>query len=127
MRLNPDGTPHALLGALNGVTGLYSKNRLDYRANIQYQWTDNLMTYAQYSTGFKGGGINPRPFFATQVQPFGPEKLGTYEIGAKSTLLEGRMRLNAAAFYGIYKDIQLTACPARRSHQRRPEVLVPCR
>ncbi len=72
------------------------------------------MTYAQYSTGFKGGGINPRPFFATQVQPFGPEKLGTAELGVKSDIFNGRMRLNADVYYGWYKDIQLTAlsCPA---------------
>ena len=113
-RLNPDGTPHPVLNALNGLTGLYSKNRFDYRANVQYQWTDSIMTYAQYATGFKGGGINPRPFFATQVQPFGPEKLGTYEIGVKSDLFDGRMRVNADVYYGLYKDIQLTAltCPA---------------
>ncbi len=114
VRLNLDGTPHSVLGALNGVTGTYSKNRFDYRANVQYQWTDNIMTYAQYATGFKGGGINPRPFFATQVQPFGPEKLGTYELGVKSDLFDGKMRVNADVYYGLYKDIQITAltCPA---------------
>ena len=26
------------------------------------------MTYAQVSTGFKGGGVNPRPFFAVQAR-----------------------------------------------------------
>jgi iron complex outermembrane recepter protein len=114
VRLTPDGQPHPILGALNGVVGQYSKNRFDYRANVQYQWTDNVMTYVQYSTGFKGGGINPRPFYATQVQPFGPEKLGTYEIGVKSDLFNGLMRLNADAYYGIYQDIQITSlsCPA---------------
>ena len=42
------------------------------------------MTDISASTGFKGGGINPRPFFPTQVQPFKPESLNAYEIGAKS-------------------------------------------
>ena len=47
------------------------------------------MTYAQVSTGFKGGGINPRPFNPAQVLPFGPETLTAYEVGFKSDLLDG--------------------------------------
>jgi iron complex outermembrane receptor protein len=115
LRRKTDGSPYPfLLNGLDGVTGTYAKGRFDYRAAAQYQWTDNIMTYAQYSTGFKGGGINPRPFYKEQVQPFGPEKLNTAEIGVKSDLFDGRMRLNADAYFGWYKDIQLTAlsCPA---------------
>ena len=112
-RRNADGTPHALLGALDGVVGPYSGDKVDWRGAIQYQVTDNVMTYAQVATGFKGGGVNPRPFVATQVQPFGQEKLTSYEVGAKTELWDRRIRLNAAAFYSDYKDIQLTAnsCP----------------
>jgi iron complex outermembrane receptor protein len=71
------------------------------------------MTYAQISTGYKGGGINPRPFTANQVVPFGPETLTAYEVGMKSDLFGRTVRVNASAFYNDYKDIQLTlsACP----------------
>ncbi|MGX7895963.1 TonB-dependent receptor [Tsuneonella sp. HG222] len=112
-RTNRDGTPNAFLGALNGVTGDFDGDRWDYRANVQYAWTDDLMTYAQVSTGFKGGGISPRPFNVAQVVPFGPETLTAYEIGLKSDLFDRLARFNVAAFLSKYKGIQLTllSCP----------------
>lgn len=99
--------------ALDGKTGIYRGTNWDYRANIAYQLTSNINTYLQYSTGFKGGGVNPRPFSVQQVQSFGPEKLGTWEIGIKNDLFERRVRVNLAAFTSRYKDIQLilTSCP----------------
>jgi len=65
------------------------------------------MTYVQYSTGFKGGGINPRPFFVQQALPFGPETLDSFEAGLKSDFLDRRVRLNVAAFFSKYNDMQL--------------------
>ena len=93
---------------LNGTIGEYSASRVDYRANAQYALSDDLMVYGQYSTGFKGGGVNPRPFFVQQALPFGPETLEAYELGFKSDLFDRAVRLNVAAFLSKYKDIQLT-------------------
>jgi iron complex outermembrane receptor protein len=112
-RNNPDGTPNAVLGALNGAVGSYEGSKVDYRLNADYRWNPQLMTYAGVSTGFKGGGSNPRPFFATQVQPFDKEVITAYEIGAKTDLLDRRLRVNVSVFKNEYKDIQLTrlTCP----------------
>jgi len=129
-RLNVDGTVgQPLVGSLNGVTGRYSHNRVDYRANIQYQWTPEVMTYAQFSTGFKGGGINPRPYFPSQVQPFGPETIDAYEIGLKSDLFGRRARINISAFYNNYNNIQMTllSCPQYNPTPPGPDVPgLPC-
>ena len=113
-RDNRDGTPNAVLGALDGDVGKYSGSHVDYRADLDYQWTPDFMTYAEYSTGFKGGGINPRPFNVQQVLPFGPETLTAYEVGFKSQWLDRRVRLNVSAFYNKYNAIQiaLLSCPA---------------
>ena len=46
---------------------------------------DNLMVYGSFATGYKGGGINPRPFFAVQIATFGEEEVETTEIGVKAT------------------------------------------
>jgi iron complex outermembrane receptor protein len=112
-RLSPDGTPQPVLGGLTGVVGQYSGDRVDYRANAQYQITPLTMVYAQFSTGYKGGGINPRPFAPSQVQPFSPETLQSYELGFKTDAFDRKVRLNLAAFYSNYKQIQIAvlSCP----------------
>jgi iron complex outermembrane receptor protein len=107
-RLSLDGTPHPLLGALTNVTGTYSGDHTDYRVAVDYQQSDNLMYYAQYSTGYKGGGVNPRPFFVSQAIPYQPEELEAFEVGFKSVLADNRIRLNVAAFTNDYTDLQLT-------------------
>ncbi len=108
---NPDGTSTLpILGALDGVTGVYDgpeSDRFDFRLNAQFEITNDISVYGQWSTGFKGGGINPRPFNAQQVKPFGPETLESWEAGLKSDFFDRRVRLNLAAFFSKYKDIQL--------------------
>jgi iron complex outermembrane receptor protein len=71
------------------------------------------MTYVQWATGFKGGGISPRPFSAAQAVPFDPEELESYELGVKSDLFDRTLRINASVFYSEYTDVQLTlaSCP----------------
>jgi len=103
----PNNTTYGVL-QLDGVTKVYSGKRVDYRANVQYAFTDDVMGYAQFSTGFKGGGVNPRPFFKEQALPFGPETLDSYELGLKTDLFDRKLRLNLAAFLSKYKGIQLS-------------------
>ncbi|MBO9581698.1 MAG: TonB-dependent receptor [Sphingobium sp.] len=142
-RLNPDGVPigfrpgeeiisvpspvpvfplnalNGLVAGLNGAASTAKDQRVDYRAGINYRFSDALMAYAQMSTGYKGGGINSQPFVLDQVQPFSPEKLTTYEAGFKSDLFDRRVRLNGAAFLSNYSDIQRTVffCPESTSTQ----------
>lgn len=74
---------------------------------------DHLMTYFTYSRGFKGGGFNA----AIQSEggadlvpePFDPETLDSFELGAKSILFDQRLRLNLALFRSNYDDIQQTS------------------
>lgn len=101
----PSYTP---VGPLNNTTGSYSGSHTDYRAGLEYQWSPEIMTYAQYSTGYRGGGVNPRPFIPQQEVPFRPETLGTTEIGLKSHLFDKTLLLNVAGFYSKYKDMLFT-------------------
>jgi iron complex outermembrane receptor protein len=86
-----------------------STTNTDYTVSADYKWTDNLMTYLKYATGFKGGGFSPRPATSLQTEPFEPEKLKTLELGAKSELLERRVRLNGAVFFSRYLNQQTFA------------------
>jgi len=86
-----------------------STTNTDYTVAIDYQWSDDFMTYLKYATGFKGGGFSARPATALQTVPFKPEYLETFEIGAKTELAERRVRLNGAVFFSKYDDQQTFA------------------
>ncbi len=105
--------PNCILAGIYGVTGSFSGNRTDWRLVTDYRFSKELLAYASYSTGFKGGGVNPRPFVADQRLPFNPETLKTYEAGFKADLFDRTMRLNGAVFLNKYNDIILTktVCP----------------
>jgi outer membrane receptor protein involved in Fe transport len=72
-----------------------------------YQWSPDLMTYVSASKGFKSGGFNAG-FGNTPAEDreFDDESVISYEIGAKTTMLDGRIRLNAALFSAEYDDYQ---------------------
>ncbi|MDB6009841.1 MAG: TonB-dependent receptor-like protein [Gammaproteobacteria bacterium] len=104
---------NGLVAGLNGTSATFQGTRTDYRLDLDYQITSDVMAYVETSTGYKGGGVNPRPFYPSQALNFQPETLKAYEVGLKTNLFERRMRLNLAAFYNIYNNIQLTlaSCP----------------
>lgn len=112
VRVNPDGTlgPESatLVTGLNGVVAQYRGHRFDWRANLSYHLTDDTLAYAQYSTGFKGGGVDPRPFYPAQSIEFQPETLSTYEIGVKNSWFDNHLHANIDAYFSQYRDIQLT-------------------
>jgi iron complex outermembrane receptor protein len=102
------GNPHPLLGALVDYNVTYEGDHTDYRVAVDWQFADNMMLYGQVSTGYKGGGVNPRPFFTTQAIPYDPEELEALEVGFKSVLADNRVRFNVAAFTNDFTDLQLT-------------------
>ncbi len=106
---NHNGNTTEIVTALDGTTSVYNGDRVDYRLSVDYRFSPAVLVYATWSTGFKGGGVTARPFNAAQALngSFGPETLTAYEIGAKTNLLDDRIRLNVAGFYNKYKDVQL--------------------
>jgi iron complex outermembrane receptor protein len=94
---------------LLGASAASKSSFIDWRAGINYQLTSNVMAYVTASTGHKGGGVNPRPFTAAEVVPFGTEKLTSEELGLKSEWFDHRLRINADVFTSQYKDLQLNA------------------
>ena len=76
--------------------------------NFAYRWNDELMTYVSYSEGFKSGGFSGRVFPPRTGMPtFEPETAKVYEIGAKWTGLDNRVRVSAAAFHTKYENMQI--------------------
>ena len=106
-RLNPDNMGDYLplsnpQNPLTGQVGSWEDTTIDYRAVASYKITPDVMTYLQFSTGHKAGGISAYPYTYQQIRGFGPEKLRAYEFGFKSEFADRRVRLNGAAFYMDY-------------------------
>ena len=82
--------------------GVYKKDfsNTSYAFNLAYHLSEATMAYARIASGYVSGG-------QLDAIPYGPEKLINYEVGLKSQLFENRLRLNAAAFYMDYKDLQI--------------------
>ena len=81
----------------------------DWKVSLAYKLTPDVLAYGTVSTGFRGGGFDPRPFAVSQIEEFQPEKLTEYEVGLKSDWFDHRLRANVAAYYGNYKNIQFNA------------------
>jgi iron complex outermembrane recepter protein len=80
-------------------------SQLTYRLGLDHKFDNGTLIYLSRNLGFKSGGYN-----STQpsLPNYAPEILKAYEVGAKTELLEHRVRLNGAAFYYDYTGIQLT-------------------
>ncbi len=88
------------------------------KATLEYFWNDDVMTYFSWSRGIKPGGFSLLTSGAFGLDAnldgdfdeieFEPERLDVWEVGAKTTLFDGRVRLNGAAFYQDFKDKQVT-------------------
>jgi len=96
---------------------------LDWKPALSF--TDETLLYASYAHGYKAGGANPPAAgivsssrsevgealvtqSATHPTTFDAEFVDAYELGAKNTLFDGRLTLNAAAFYYDYKGYQIS-------------------
>lgn len=108
---------------LNGVT--INSNRGEDKwtgtAILSYKATDDLMTYASYSRGYKAGGFNldrsalKSPIFSFASQggaqalvsnlQFAPELVNSYELGAKYST--GPFSLSATLFRSDFSSFQL--------------------
>jgi iron complex outermembrane receptor protein len=80
-------------------------NETTGRLGLKYFVGDDAMLYATLSRGYKAGGVNLDP----RLGAFGPETNEVLELGAKTEVLDGRLRINGDVYYSIYDGVQLSA------------------
>ncbi len=104
----------------------FSDSNISPEVTIKYQATPDLNIYASYKTGFKSGGIDNSilptaalqfvtPGFGTDAERqaaldsivFDSETAKGGEIGAKAILANGTFRINTAAYYFVFDDLQV--------------------
>jgi len=76
-----------------------SDDHLDYRLALQYNVTDAVMVYGSATTGYISGATTASGALLD------PTEADSYELGFKSTLLNGRMTLNATVYHVEYTGL----------------------
>jgi iron complex outermembrane receptor protein len=105
--VTPPGANASLL--TNGVCGLGRTFKTDsskptWLINLDYKPTEDILIYAKYARGYRGGGINEANFGA---ETWEPETVDDYEIGLKASF-DGQVRgtFNINGFWNEFKDQQ---------------------
>jgi iron complex outermembrane recepter protein len=86
-----------------------------FKLHAAYQFTDDILFYAQFSQGFRPGGANQNsssiaitdPLNVGVPESFKSDSVDNYEFGFHTTLIGGRMIFNGAIFHIDWKDIVL--------------------
>ncbi len=84
----------------------------DFSPQIILSWTpkEDLMIFASYTEAFKAGGFahgsTLLPTTTVEDVTYAAESVEGYNLGVKTTLLEGRLYLSAAVYYNEFTDLQ---------------------
>lgn len=106
-------------GAANGAAGCFGPayaivmDRKDdnFSPAVTLEWNPSIdhMLYAKYSEGYKSGGFDLQSTTGNlDTFQFEPEEAKSFELGSKSTLMDGAMTLNAALFRNEYTNLQVS-------------------
>lgn len=92
---------------LSGADRLTDEN-LSGKLGLEWRPRDEMMIYTNLSTGFRSGNFNSDLFFGdlSALTSVDSEEVTAFELGSKSTLMDGRLQLNAALFYQDVSDKQ---------------------
>ena len=74
------------------------------RVILSHAYDADRMVFASYSKGYSSGGFNQD----IRMRPFEPEISDNFEVGMKSTLRDGKLRLNVTGFHNSYENQQVT-------------------
>ena len=86
--------------------------KLTPKVVAEYEPNRDVHIYASYARGFKSGGFNGQASTPADLAPFSPEIADNFEIGVKTDLFDRRLRINAAAFYIKFDDLQVSGVNA---------------
>jgi iron complex outermembrane recepter protein len=82
-----------------------------YKFGLEYDARDNMLVYANVQTGYLPGAYQtvPAATLAALGRPrrYEPQTVTAYTAGIKARMLDGRLQLNAEAFYYDYRNFQV--------------------
>ncbi|MEO6232380.1 MAG: TonB-dependent receptor [Ferruginibacter sp.] len=94
---------------LDDTTASVHYSAVSPKLGLQYQFTPNSNVYANYSRGFRTGGLTQLSSDPSlpPLYPYKPEYSNNIEVGFKNTLLDDRLRINFTAFYTRVNNAQV--------------------
>ncbi|KAB8180490.1 TonB-dependent receptor plug domain-containing protein [Lysobacter maris] len=108
----------------NGRSSHQEREEKEWSGTLKaaYRWNDSVMTYVSAARGYKAGGFNLDRVQSADGQSssgagivpvadtsFPGEFVDSYELGAKTTWMDGNLLLNATLFHQTYEDFQLNS------------------
>lgn len=86
------------------------------KVGLTWYYNEDIMAFASYSRGFRSGGYNVRftdlSFVTDDPKsspgPYDEEVVDAFEMGVKTTWMDGRARVNFSIFQNEYDDLQRT-------------------
>ncbi|MBY8825602.1 TonB-dependent receptor domain-containing protein [Sphingomonas colocasiae] len=80
------------------------------RVSLLYRPTGQLSLYAQAARGYRVGGANLTAGLAGPGIPltYKSDTLWNYEVGIKTSLMDGRLQINADVYYIDWSDLQIS-------------------
>jgi iron complex outermembrane receptor protein len=75
-------------------------------ARLQVFPTEDTMVYASFASGFKSGGFNQLRTAQAVTPEFDDEEALNYELGMRSTWLDGMLTFNMTGYFTDYTDFQ---------------------
>lgn len=84
-----------------------------YTVALDFDPVETARLYAKVSRGHRAGGFNLRGSTPSDFEPFGPEQVMAYELGAKASFFDQHLRASLALFVSEIGDIQLTQITVR--------------
>jgi iron complex outermembrane recepter protein len=111
--INPPFIPVTIPPATGNIAGTDSDSYFTPRVSIEYAPNDTMLYYASVAKGAKPSGLSTASAAASGFDPetdsFEREEMWVYELGGKTTWLDGRMVANGALYYQDFSDKQTSS------------------
>jgi iron complex outermembrane recepter protein len=89
------------------LSSTVSSSDVLFKGGLSWAASDNHLIYVNASQGFRSGAPNLNSgFLGGQFPQYESDSLWNYELGTKSTWLDGRLVTNAAVYFLDWSDIQ---------------------
>lgn len=93
------------------ISNRFSDSNVSPQVTVTWRPTDDWTLFAAYKTGFKSGGVDashiPGVGFDDADLVFKSEEAEGFEVGAKASLLDNRLRTNLTLYYYTFDNLQV--------------------